>query len=315
MKQEAKVGLTVLVSILLVYLIIAWTRRIHLFAPEVTPYELVFNDVSGLLEGDPVLIRGYQAGRVEKINPGANRVMVRVSIDQDIPLFQDATAEIQIKEIMGGKQVSILPGGRGEPLVAGSEIEGRTALDLSSSFSQVGRILDDVNQQKIDVLWQRFDRISRQMEAMMVNIDPDAPARILNNLEQSSHRIDAFTEPVTPERVDQTWTRIEDMLIRADLAITRIEHVGDSLGEVFGPRTDTLLTGLNYTLQRVDDLSRQAALIMEQIQDEETLAGRLLTDPELSAQLDSTLKALNLTLQQINDDKFIVGFRRKNQSE
>lgn len=315
MKQEAKVGLTVLVSILLVYLIIAWTRRIHLFAPEVTPYELVFNDVSGLLEGDPVLIRGYQAGRVEKINPRANRVMVRVSIDQDIPLFQDATAEIQIKEIMGGKQVSILPGGRGEPLVAGSEIEGRTALDLSSSFSQVGRILDDVNQQKIDVLWQRFDRISRQMEAMMVNIDPDAPARILNNLEQSSHRIDAFTEPVTPERVDQTWTRIEDMLIRADLVITRIEHVGDSLGEVFGPRTDTLLTGLNYTLQRVDDLSRQAALIMEQIQDEETLAGRLLTDPELSTQLDSTLKALNLTLQQINDDKFIVGFRRKNQSE
>lgn len=308
MRKEAKVGLTVLVGILIVYLIIAWTRRIHLFAPDVTPYELIFTDVSGLLEGDPVMIRGYQAGRVENIKPGADRVRVRVSINQDISLFQDATAEIQIKEIMGGKKIAILPGGSGQPLSPGSEIQGRTALDLSSSFSQVGRLLDDVNQQKIDVLWQRFDRISRQMEAVMSNIDPDAPGRIINNLEKSSNRIDAFTEPVSPERIDQTWQQVEDMLVRADVALTRIDHVADSLGKVFGPRTDTLLTNLNSTLQRLDALSRQAELVMEQVQDEETLAGRLLTDPSLSQQLDSTLYQLNATLELIRKDKIIVGF-------
>ncbi|MEM9984681.1 MAG: MlaD family protein [Bacteroidota bacterium] len=299
-----------MVALLIIYLIVAWTRRIHLFAREVNPYELIFADVSGLLEGDPVLIRGYQAGQVTSIQPETNFVKVAITVNQDIPLYQDAKAEIQIKEIMGGKQITIFPGGGGEMLIPGSQIEGRAALDLSSSFSQVGRILDDVNEQKIDVLWQRFDRISRQMEAIMVNIDPNAPARILSNLEQSSNRIDALTEPVSPERIDQTWGQVEAMLIRADEALTRLNYVSDSLGALFGPRTDTLLTNLNHTLERVDALSNQAALIMARIQDEKTLAGRLLTDPSLTQQLDSTLFHLNETLKQVHQDKIIVGFRK-----
>ncbi len=311
MRQEAKIGLSVLVAIAIIYVVVAWTRRLHFFAPKVTSYELMFADVSGLLEGDPVMIRGYQAGRVKKIRPSADLVTVSVGINSDIPIYQDAKAEIQIKEIMGGKQVSISPGTQGSRLPPGAHIEGRTALDFSSSFSQVGRLLDGVNQQKIDVLWQRFDRISRQLETMMVNIDAGAPKRILNNLDRSTQRLNALTEPISPERIDQTWQQVETMLTRADSALTRVEFVADSLNSAIGPRTDSLLNNLNHTLVRVDHLASMAEDIAQQLRNEESLAGRLISDPELSRQLDSTLYHLNETLKQIHREKVIVGFRKK----
>ncbi|MEL6134504.1 MAG: MlaD family protein [Bacteroidota bacterium] len=186
MTRPVRIGLTVIAAILAVYLIIAWSQRIHLFSPSVQRYTLKFQDVSGLLVGDPVKMRGYQAGRVESIRPSQEAVYVTVTLDEDIQLFQDAYAEIQLKELMGGKQVYVLPGQRGRQLTYLDTLNGNTAWDFAASFSEFGQVADQISLQGLDRKLGQLDSLFQWMSRMSQNIDPEAPGRIVSHLDQAS---------------------------------------------------------------------------------------------------------------------------------
>ncbi|MEL7531143.1 MAG: MlaD family protein [Bacteroidota bacterium] len=165
MKREIKVGLTLLAGLVLAYLVVAWVNRTSLFAPPEKQYFLSFQQVNGLLEGDPVVVRGYQAGRVVAIIPEANAVSVEVALDERIALFADGYAEIQIKELMGGKQISLITGAQGNPLASGASLKGRTSLDFSTAFSRFGGVMDQMDPENIERLAQRFDSVATAWNA------------------------------------------------------------------------------------------------------------------------------------------------------
>ena len=309
--REIRIGLTVLLGLVLVYLTIAWARRIHLFAPEVTTYQIRFGTVDGLMKGDVVSMRGYPAGRVTGISPQHDFVMVDIALDRSISLYQDAQAEIQIKEIMGGKQVSLLPGNEPPALAAGEVIKGQTSLDFASSFSQVGKLLGKIDRQTLDETAARLDRISRQLEAILLNVDPRATGRIIQNLERSTTRLDELTRPLEAQRIDGTWRRVDSLLAHADAGLLHIDSLARVAERSTLPRADSLLDQMSQTLSLVNGLAQDAQELSELLQDEETLPGQILHDRSLPQRVDSLLMNLNATLRQIQERKIIVGFRLK----
>jgi ABC-type transporter Mla subunit MlaD len=313
--REVRIGLTVLAGVAIIYLSIAWARRIHLFAPNVHTYEIHFDTVAGLLEGDVVNVRGYPAGRVRGIFPQNDYVQVVVALDQTITLYQNAQAEIQIKEIMGGKQVSLLPGDQPPALAPGGRIQGKASLDISSSFSQVGKLLEDIDQQALTQTSARLDHITQQLEAILLSIDPQATGRIITNLDRSTTQLQTLTEPLSARRIDQTWTQIDRLLAHADGALLRIDTLTRQAEAEALPRADTLLTQLSETLALVNGLASDAQRLAKLLDNEETLIGQVLHDPTLPGQVDTLLNNLNATLKQIQDRKIIVGFRLKQKKE
>ncbi len=311
LNRETRIGLTVLLGLLIVYLTIAWARRIHLFAPEVNSYQISFETVDGLMQGDVVNVRGYPAGRVTQISPSNDYVRVEIALDRSITLYQDAQDEIQIKEIMGGKQISLLPGRQSPALAAGGSIEGRTSLDFASSFSQVGKLLNEIDRQTLDETTARLDRISRQMEAILLNIDPQATGRIISNLENSTTRLNELIRPLNAQRIDRTWGRIDTLLIRAGQGLDQIDSLSALAKASTLPRADSLLDQMSETLTLVNGLAQDAQALADLLQDRETLPGQILHDRSLPQRVDSLLYNLNNTLRQIQDRKIIVGFRLK----
>jgi phospholipid/cholesterol/gamma-HCH transport system substrate-binding protein len=95
-------------------------------------WEVRFADVSGLSEGDNVLLHGVKVGRVRELTlEGDAQVRVALSLDHALILYQGCTLEIRYSSILGGRYVAITNGdpAAGE-LPPGTLLEGTTIPDL-----------------------------------------------------------------------------------------------------------------------------------------------------------------------------------------
>jgi ABC-type transporter Mla subunit MlaD len=312
MKREIKVGLTLIVGILLFYLVIAWVKRSGFFAPDQQGYVLVFEQVNGLLKGDPVVVRGYPSGRVVDIRPDARQVWVEVDLDRNITLLEDAYAEIQIKELMGGKQVAIWPGERGAVLAENAQIPGRTSLDFSTAFSRFGQVLEQFSPEQMDVWRSGLDSLG---QAFGGTFDPAGIRNIMLNLEELSFRLNQQTASLDlrqwNQRGDSLLNLATEVLLTSQDMLQQFHQISLRLEENLLPQGETLLQQTEASLGQLTQTLDRVEGLLTRLQDPSGLMGKALNDPVFAARLDTTLTELNKTLKEINEEKFIVGFRRK----
>ncbi|MEZ4849326.1 MAG: MlaD family protein [Bacteroidia bacterium] len=315
MKREIKIGLTVLLAVIFFYLIIAWVKRVHFFAPEENTYIIYFQQVNGLLEGDPVKVRGYQSGRVSLISPDAEKVVVEIKLDKKIAVNTDATAEIRIKELLGGKLVEVLPGTSGKLLPSGEVIQGKTAPDFTTAFSQFGNISDNLDFDKIFTFFERMDSVVVRLDRFAASIDPSVANQAMGDLTTTLSETRMIMQQLRRsgliDQVDSSLGQVQTFLGRTNRLMDDFESVSRSAESDLLPKADTLVTQLNQSLGELDITLNQANKLLTKLNDNQTIAGRVFNDPELSAQLDTTLFNLNKTLEQIHSKRVIIGISRK----
>ena len=94
---------------------------------QVAGYEVQarFNRVDGLAIGNDVRIAGVRVGQVvaQELDRGSFEAVVRMAIDPDVELPDDTAAKISSESLLGGKYVSLEPGGGIDMLADGDEIE------------------------------------------------------------------------------------------------------------------------------------------------------------------------------------------------
>ena len=100
-----------------------------------------FLKVGGLTNGSDVRINGIKVGTVSdlQLDPQTFDAVVSMSIREDVAIPTDSVAGIGSSGIIGGKFVSIQPGGEKEDLPDGGKIT-RT-MDFKSLEDQVGEII------------------------------------------------------------------------------------------------------------------------------------------------------------------------------
>lgn len=100
-----------------------------------------FLKVGGLTNGSDVRINGIKVGTVSdlQLDPQTFDAVVSMSISEDVAIPTDSVAGIGSSGIIGGKFVSIQPGGSKEELPDGGKIT-RTK-DFKSLEDQVGEII------------------------------------------------------------------------------------------------------------------------------------------------------------------------------
>jgi len=125
--MEARVGLVVLVALAIFLFSLFWAKDFSLNRGR---YELhiVFPNVGGLSEGDPVQVAGVQKGRVTTIQLQPDGVRVTISLDGDVHLPANSRFSIQNMGLMGEKFVAIEPG-PGLYILTGEDTAGTAASD------------------------------------------------------------------------------------------------------------------------------------------------------------------------------------------
>lgn len=310
-----KVGLTVLAGIVLFYLGIVWAQRSSLFAPEQRSYNVLFDNVNGLLIGDPVTVRGFVSGRVLDIIPDIEAVTVTISMDDRIDLRRDARAEILIKELMGGKQVAIHPGLSDEILPPGSSLPGLASLDFSSSFSEFGAVIEQVNVDQVNHLLARLDTFAGSLNDMANAMPAEKLQTMVNRFERMSIQMEEGMQEVQQgdwlNKLDKMLLRAEKTLGRTDSALGNILALSEGWDKEDMESIRAILAQAESSITEVNQMIGRVDQILDTLVSEESLAGQILTQKSFRLRIDSTITKLDRALEQIYEKRVIVGLRRK----
>ncbi len=145
MVKEIKVGITVAVAIAVVVFGLSWLGgwRISHTRQQV---ELAFVNGGGLKRADRVLVHGVFKGRVNDVHLTEDGVLVRVGLESDVVLREDASAEIESIGLLGGARVLLYPG-KSERLHDFSKpITGGPPVDLRKLMVTASHILETVDE-------------------------------------------------------------------------------------------------------------------------------------------------------------------------
>ena len=90
-------------------------------------YELTarFTNSAGLKTGSPIEIAGVTVGRIKRIDfdPEDYQSVITLSLKPEVKVQEDAIASVRSTGLIGGKVLSISPGGAEDFLEPGDEIE------------------------------------------------------------------------------------------------------------------------------------------------------------------------------------------------
>lgn len=174
------VGATVIVALVIAVAGVLWLGNYRLGRTR-NVVGAVFEDGSGVKEGDPVTVYGVNKGKVQKIVLDKGKVRLELLIDSDVILHRDAQALILDAGLMGEKRVEVRPGQNPAGFDLRQPIQGsrgggltETVRDVGALAFQVGELVtllrkDVLNQETSQSLrrtLEHAEKVTQELEAM-----------------------------------------------------------------------------------------------------------------------------------------------------
>lgn len=120
------------------------------------PVAAVFDDVTGLLSGDPVTLAGVTVGKVKGARVEKGLAVVEMSIDSGVKLPRTTTVEVRYRNLIGLRVVNLDPQDGAPPfLKEGERIpleQTQGPLDLDKVFNNLKPLLTGINASDINTI-------------------------------------------------------------------------------------------------------------------------------------------------------------------
>jgi len=209
--KEFKIGIFVVAVIIAAFIVINILRGADILGREIT-LKGHFDNVENLVASAPVKIRGYAAGRVNKVDyiPETDNFEVEISVDKRFRIPSDSRMMIYSTSIMGGKGIEIQYGTSTSMAENSDELSTGSAPDLISSLSEavtplinkingitdslqctvssVNDLLDAENRKAIASSLESLDAALQSVKSFAGSLDSksDDIATLVSNLEKLS---------------------------------------------------------------------------------------------------------------------------------
>lgn len=279
-KQEVGVGALVLAGLTLFVVGLFWfsgrsIRHKGVYA------QVVFTNVAGLKEGDPVLVSGVKVGRVSKVSlKRVGSVTVTLELSGEERPRTDASATISSLDFFGAKFVDYIPGSKDEFLPTTSVIVGTKSQELTDIASGVATRANEL-------LGHATGLVSDQLAE-----------DIHNTLIATQRGMVALTEVTKGPLVTQSTTSlaaVERVMARLDTLLGSANVKGAGL------RFDTLSANLQHLTGELSLSTRALNDLLGKVNRGEGTLGKLASDTLLYGNLNRTLAALTKLLDDLRE--------------
>lgn len=260
-RREATVGAFLIAATLVFVFGLMWLRGQSLRGGEVL--DIVFADVVGLKEGDPVRTSGVGVGTVKTIRlerPG--RVVVQLELTHRQEPHRNARATVRSLDFFGARYIDYQPG-TAEPLAEGEAITGDVEAgfgEMAQSLSNQGRevlgnaaaLMGPDNNRQLRAAIVRAQRLLDQLNSS-VGAGTEQGTRALQELWQVLHRMDLL---LADPAAQQSLTNVRDVTGNlADVTAT-LRHTTAVLDSLLGK----VNSGRGTMGQLVNDTAMMAEL-------------------------------------------------------
>jgi len=294
--HEIKVGAVALITIIAFILMYQFLKGTALFTSTDT-YYIVYDNISGLTESNPVEINGYQAGVVQDvklINDGSGKILVSLSVDKHFNIPKDTKAEITTATLIAGMKIILRMGESSELCHSHDTIQGYVATSIFDRLSQTISPLED----NITDMILKLDSVVSALNDLFT---PQMTGNIKSTM-SNVNDVTASLRDISESKKDELIGAIEELKVftamlsdnssTIDSTLKNIEQISDAVASA---DIDSTLTSLRSSLGNLDD-------IVKGISKGEGSAGKLITSDSLYTNLNNTLYNLDLLLQDMKEN-------------
>ena len=282
---EIRVGAVVVVAAVIAVIGTMWFQKFQLAEKRYSFYAR-FDEVGGLVSGDPIYVNGVERGRVNVIDLRPDRVVVELAVREGVPIPDDSRVALKSIGIMGERLVAITQGESGTVIAPGDTLPGEFLMGLSEVMGSAGAILDEV-----EVTTKHLREIAEALNAegkLREGVDDFAA---------TSKNLRGMTEG-NRERLDRAIEKFDHSATQLDqLLSTHYASLDSSLAALgrAGGKVDVTVDNLAVV---ADDLRE----ITAKLRAGEGSAGRLIQDDTLVRRLESTAAELDSLLEDIRQN-------------
>lgn len=287
MKREVRIGIFAVAMILCAWAGIRFLSGIDIFSLNVD-YYAAYDQVSGMQEASPVVMRGVKIGTVTEIifdSTDSEQVLLRLTVKKQFDIPKDSEARMASSGIMGGKMVEIVPGSSSEMLEKGDTMRSTQVPDMMEAIDPI--------MQQVTVL---ADELTVTLKALHEVVENNA-----SNIEGMTSHMNSITG-----NIDQLLTSEKEGLKRA---VKGISEFSTTLGNN-AARLDSLMANMNsfstklaetQVVENLDKTLAELSTVLTEIREGDGTVGKLLSDEELYARLTQASENLSLLLADLKE--------------
>jgi phospholipid/cholesterol/gamma-HCH transport system substrate-binding protein len=286
-RLETKVGLFVFIGLaLLAALLVQFSKGNSLFRRTYT-VKLETRNVGGLKQKSSVLLSGVPVGSVQDIdlNPSGTNVTVTLQLYKSLPVYHDARFVVQQSGFLGDQFIAIIPTTNTPPLLAdGDTVYCEEPFDLQEVARSAAGFI-----QRLDGTAKKLDAAMTDLRAQVLN------AQTLANFGGALTNLRLVTEQAvgTVQNLNgiiaTNGVQISAAVSNAVLFSASLVRLSDSAGDILA----TNGANLTATTEKIKQLAAD-------VQAGKGLAGAMLQDPALAANLRAIGENLSITTSNLN---------------
>ena len=316
---EFWVGLFTLISLLIALYMVFRTGDLRLERQPGYNVLVDFPDVAGLDVGDTVRVAGVEVGKVETINLRENLGRVALSIDHRVPLYEDATAQVETYGLLGDRYISIDPGHSKLPRVdPGGEIHSAVSPEeLDALFGKLSEVADDIKTVTTTLRNVLGGEEGELALRQILENSRDLSKELVETVRQNQEDFRQITKQVallTREMqgmVAENREAVQRTLAAVPETAENVRKITTDARRLFDDHYEDISETLSNL--RVASLQLEASLkameqIAGQVREGEGTLGKLVQDDALYVEAKSTLREMRNLIEDLREQAPISAF-------
>ncbi|MEJ2545818.1 MAG: MlaD family protein [Calditrichaceae bacterium] len=252
---EFKVGLTVIISTLILIFGIIWGKEFQL---KTNKYQLslTFENVGGMVPGDPVMVNGVKEGKVLELGWLERKVLVNIELSNNVPLYEDATFTITSLELLAGMKIEVNPGVSNKKInLSQQPFKGK----YGGQMVDVGLTINDLARD-VNALTMRLDTTIIMVNQLLgAGTLQDDLSRTLANLNDVSSQMKKL-----PKDLNRSLNNFDEAVDGFSMVVKNNET-----------GIHSTLQNINVITSRLDTVSTSLKTVMGQIENQEGTLGKI----------------------------------------
>ncbi len=273
--REIKVGVLAVVCIFLLFFGFNFLKGVNIFS-SMYLFHGVYDNIHGLEEQAPVLIRGYKVGQVDKIHYDFTKdsaFIVDVSINRDIDLPRGTQMALVADGLLGSMAIELqLPATYSDNLCKSGETLPTTYIpglvenlqvnllaSLENTIDGVDSLVNQLNGQlandhlantlaNVDNISSDLTTVSHDLKGLMRNQVP----QIVSNADTAVHSIKLIAADINRADISGTVARVDSAVAQVNTTLADINSDNGTLGLLLHDKS--LYMNIDATVVSADSL-------------------------------------------------------------
>lgn len=294
-KTEVKIGIIVLTTLLVVIWGINFLKGKNILN-RTDVYYGVFQDIQGIDVSAPVLINGYKVGMVSKVSFAKgelDKLIIAFTVDDKYQIPENSVVELHSADLLGTMALRIIPSERNSYHEYGDTLISSTEKDMIASITD-----------QILPLKTRAESAIEEVDSLISSLNYVLDQKTSNNLKAAIANLNNVSEQMerqlsqngdlnkTFESLNLISQKLSENRTKLDTIFTNFQSISDSVAKA---RVADMINSINKTFS-------ESSILLERINKGEGSLGLLSTSDSLYNTLNSSIKSLDILLQDLNEN-------------